>query len=98
MKLTTIALLCATFLILHALPAQEPIRDPLLRWMNQIAQRQLQERQKAIDQIHTVGEADRRKQKVRETLLELLGGLPDYNGPLNPQITDQIQAEGYPIQ
>ncbi len=98
MKLTTIALLCATFLIPRALPAQEPIRDPLLRWMNQIAQRQLQERQKAIDQIRTVGEAERRKQKVRETLLELLGGLPDYNGPLNPKITGQIQAEGYTIE
>ncbi len=98
MKLTTIALLCATFLIPHTLPAQEPIRDPLLRWMNQIAQRQLQERQRAIDQIHTVAEAERRKQKVRETLLEILGGLPDYSGPLNPKITGQIQAEGYTIE
>ena len=46
--------------------------------MNQIAQRQLQERQREIDQIHTVAEAERRKQEVREKLLELLGGLPDY--------------------
>ena len=43
-------------------------------------------------------EAERRKQKVRETLLELLGGLPDYRGPLNAQITGQIQAEGYTIE
>jgi len=98
MKLTTIALLCATFLIPHTLVAQEPVRDPLLRWMDQIAQRQLQERQRVIDQIHTVAEAERRKQKVRETLLELLGGLPAYNGPLNTKITGQIQAEGYTIE
>jgi dienelactone hydrolase len=98
MRLVSIALLSAASLIPHALFAQEPIRDPFLRWMNQIAQRQLQERQRAIDQIHTVADAERRKQKVRETLLELLGGLPDYNGPLNPTITCQIQAEGYTIE
>src|SRR6184192_2790532 len=98
MKLTTIALLCATFLIPHTLPAQEPIRDPLLRWMNQIAQRQLQERQKAIDRIHTVADAERRKQKVRQTLLDILGGLPDYNGPLHAKITGQIEGQRYTIE
>ncbi len=98
MKLTKVALICAILLIPLPLPAQEPIRDPLLRWMNQIAQRQLQARQRAIDQIHTVAEAERRKQKVCETLLELLGGLPDYNGPLNPKITGEIKAEGYTIE
>jgi len=98
MKLTITTLLYLTFFIPRVLPAQEPIRDPLLHWMNQIAQRQLQERQKLIDQIHTVPDAERRKEKVRKTLLDLLGGLPDYNGPLNPEITGQIQAEGYPLE
>jgi cephalosporin-C deacetylase-like acetyl esterase len=81
-----------------SLYGQEPIRDPLLRWMNQIAQRQLEERRQAIEQIHTVAQAERRKQKVRETLLELLGGLPDYNGPLNARTTGEIKAEGYTIE
>jgi cephalosporin-C deacetylase-like acetyl esterase len=98
MKLTKIVLLCAMFLIPLSLFAQEAIKDPLLRWMNQIAQRQLQERQRAIDQVHTVAEAERRKQEVRTKLLELLGGLPDYNGPLNAKVTGQIQAEGYTIE
>jgi len=103
MKLTRIALLCATllcatFLIPCSLFAQEAIHDPLLRWMNQIAKRQLQERQRVIDQIHTVAEAEQRKQKVRATLLELLGGLPDYDGPLNSKITGEIQADGYTIE
>src|SRR5712692_7553581 len=98
MKLENIALLYATFLIPHSLFAQEPKRDLLLHWMDQIAQRQLQDRQRAIDQIHTVADAERRKRKLRATLLELLGGLPDYNGPLNPKITGQIKAEGYTIE
>ena len=28
----------------------------------------------------------------------LIGGLPDYNGPLNPRVTGRIQGEGYTIE
>ncbi|HKS97411.1 MAG TPA: alpha/beta hydrolase, partial [Terriglobia bacterium] len=93
-----IAFVCATILVVRSLPAQQPKRDPLLEWMNQIAQRQLQSRQRVIDQVHTVAEAERRKQQVRKTLLEILGGLPDYNGPLNAKVTGEIRADGYTIE
>ena len=46
----------------------------------------------------TVAEAERRKKWVCQTLLEVLGGLPNYNGPLNPRITGRIQAESYTIE
>lgn len=99
MKITKIILLFAGLLVPGFLLAQESaIKDPLLRWMNNIAQRELQDRQRVIDQIHTVAEAERRKQKVRETLLQLLGGLPDYQGPLNAKVTGQIHADGYTIE
>jgi dienelactone hydrolase len=103
MKLTKTAflrttLLCAASLIPCSFFAQEAIHDPLLKWMNQIAQRQLQARQRAIDQIHTVADADRRKQEVRAKLLELLGGLPNYHGPLNAKITGQIKSDDYTIE
>jgi cephalosporin-C deacetylase-like acetyl esterase len=102
MKLTTILLLCAVFLNLPSLSAegtdQNSKPDPLLRWMDQIAQQQLQARENAIAEIHTVAEAERRKQVVRERIMEILGGLPDYNGPLNARITGRIQAEGYTIE
>ena len=52
----------------------------MLIWMNNIAQQQLQQREDAIARIHTVADADRRKQEVRAKLLKVLGGLPDYNG------------------
>jgi len=99
MKLIKIALLCIIFLIPSALPAQDRlIKDPLLSWMNDIAQRELRARQQEIDQIHTVADAEKRKQKVRAALLEILGGLPDYSGPLNARVTGQIQADGYVIE
>jgi len=96
MKLPAIALLCASFLPIVS--AQEPAQDPLLRWMDQIAQQELQQRENAIAEIHTVPGAERRKQWVREKLLSIIGGLPDYNGPLNPRITGFIQAEHYTIE
>ena len=98
MKLTSITLLYAAFVSLSSLPAQQPAPDPLLRWMDQIAQQQLQRRENAIAKIHSVADAERRKQWVRKTLLSLIGGLPDYNGPLNPRITGSIQSESYTIE
>jgi cephalosporin-C deacetylase-like acetyl esterase len=94
MKQTTITLLCAAF---FNLSAQQPTPDPLLRWMDQIAQQQLQRREDLIAEIHSVADAERRKQWVRKTFLSLIGGLPDYNGPLNPRITSSIQSENYVI-
>jgi hypothetical protein len=78
--------------------AQPAGPDPLLRWMDGIAQRQLQLRETAIAGIHSVADADRRKQWVRQTFLSILGGLPDYSGPLNPRITGQIEAAKYTIE
>src|SRR5437868_8574761 len=77
---------------------QQLVDDPLLRWMNKIAQQELQARENAIAQIRTVSDAERRKQVVREKILQILGGLPDYNGPLHARITGRIQAEGYNIE
>src|SRR5438309_9972082 len=73
---------------------QQPVDDPLLRWMNEIAQQELQARENAIAQIRTVSEAERRKQAVREQILQVLGGLPDYHGPLHARITGRIQEIG----
>src|SRR5579864_9597070 len=96
MRRTTIALLGVT--LFPSLVAQQPPQDPLLRWMDRIAQQQLQAREDAIAKIRSVAEAERRKQWVRETLLSLIGGLPDYNGPLNPRITGRIESENYTIE
>jgi dienelactone hydrolase len=95
MKLATLALLSSALLNLRA---QQPTQDPLLRWMDRLAQQQLQLREDAIATIHNVADAERRKQSVRQTLLSLIGGLPDYSGPLHARVTGRIQAEGYAIE
>src|SRR5437879_5534923 len=73
MKLITLVLV-ATFLTLSSLcvqgspedglsrwkdqSVQQPADDPLLRWMNKIAQQELQARENAIAQIRTVADAN----------------------------------------
>src|SRR5213592_1249981 len=98
MKTITAGLLCSTLLIAPLLYAQQGKPDPFLQWMDQIAQQHLERREKAIAEIHTVAGAQRRKHVVREKLMELLGGLPDYNGPLNARTTGRLQNESYTIE
>ena len=93
MKLS-IALLAAAFLGF----AQAPPADPLLRWMDKIAQKELDARDKEIASVRTVADAERRKEVVRRKILDALGGLPDYKGPLKARVTGQIQADGYVIE
>ncbi|MEZ5356590.1 MAG: acetylxylan esterase [Bryobacteraceae bacterium] len=77
--------------------AQEP-PDSLLRWMDAIAQRQLQVREDTIATVRTVADAERRKQVTRKKMLDALGGLPEYSGPLNARVTGRIDADGYVIE
>ncbi len=70
----------------------------LLKWMDARAQSQLAAREAKITAIHTRAEAEARKQYVRSKILEVIGGLPDYSGPLNARITGRIDAGQYTIE
>src|SRR6266542_5409173 len=88
MKLTTLVL-CAVFVGLALLSAQarprdisggrgdqsmqQPADDLLLRWMNQIAQQELQAREKVIAGIHTLAEAEGQMEIHRRDLLKMAG-------------------------
>jgi cephalosporin-C deacetylase-like acetyl esterase len=92
-------LLLAPVLML-LLPAQTtaPEPDPFLLWLDRIAQGQLDQRERLIAGIRDKAGAERRKEFVRSKLLELLGGLPDYTGPLNARQTGEIPSDGYTIE
>ena len=94
-EIAFIVLFAAVSQLLHA---QTVARDPLLNWMDRIAQGELQQREQTIASIHTKADAERRKQVVRENFLGVLGGLPDYDGPLHPRITGRINAGKYVIE
>src|SRR5713226_2395702 len=72
--------------------------DRFLDWMNQIAQQQLDKRDAAVKAVQSVDQAEARRRWVRVKILELIGGLPDYNGPLNARVTGRIEKPRYVIE
>lgn len=91
------------FLLFLAVPAaslraQDDADTRLLRWLDHVAQQQLDRRAAEIQKIRTVEEAERRKQHVREKILEIIGGLPDHAGPLNAKVTGRIEKPNYVIE
>ena len=79
-------------------PAQTSSQDPLLDWLNNTAQKDLEQRSQAVRAIRTVADADQRRTYVRSEILKELGGLPDYHGPLNARTTGEIRADSYTIE
>src|SRR3989442_687030 len=93
------AFLGALLLLSSSVFAQETDAEGrLLRWMDRIAQEQLDARSKRIDGVRSMEEAERRKAEVRAKILELIGGLPDYSGPLNARATGRIEKPRYVIE
>ncbi len=72
--------------------------DPFLHWLNQKAQHQLDQRDRTIAQITTRAQADARRAEVRKKILDSIGGLVTYNGPLRSRVTGTIKANGYAIE
>jgi len=94
---TRIALLIA----ISALSLEAQITEPeaqLLHWLDRIAQTQLDRRDAEIKHVNTVEAAERRKEQVRKKILDLIGGLPDYSGPLNAKVTGRIDKQKYVIE
>jgi dienelactone hydrolase len=76
----------------------QPDRSPLLAELNAIAQRQLRERADAVASIRDTTAAQARQRQVRERILALIGGLPEYRGPLNARVTKTTRREGFVIE
>lgn len=73
-------------------------QDPLTAWMDGIAQRQLDRRDAVIASVRTPAAAEKRRAEVRARVLDLIGGLPDYNGPLNASITGRVSNPVYTLE
>ena len=86
--------------LLCALPLLAQIDQPtdLTGWLNAQAQASLAARRAKVAAIKTPAEARARQDWIRSKLLELLTGLPDYQGPLNPRTTGTLDQPGYRIE
>lgn len=88
----------ATLAASASAPAQTSSQDPVLNWLNHIAQKDLEQRSQTVRAIRTIADAGQRKAYVRSELLKEIGGLPDYHGPLNARITGEIRTDSYTIE
>jgi cephalosporin-C deacetylase-like acetyl esterase len=102
MRLTVAVLLFASVAVaedyvIFREPANSP-REQLTRYLNSIAFKQLDERSRIVSAIRTRTDAENRKKQVREKLLTLIGGLPDYRGPLNVKQFGTVDRGDYRIE
>jgi dienelactone hydrolase len=84
------------FAVVVPVRAQSP--SPFVAALDGIAQRHLRARADLIAGIKDTAAADARKKVVRERILSLIGGLPDYRGPLRPRVTKTTPRDGYVIE
>jgi dienelactone hydrolase len=90
--LITVVLIGAVTL-LHA----QQSGSPALVELNAIAQRQLRERAETVAAIRDTAAAQARQKQVRERILSLIGGLPEYRGALNARVTKTTRRDGFII-
>ena len=86
---------CVAFMLAGTASAADP---EFLKWMDGIAQQSLQKRKQEVASIKDIASAQQRQSAVRAKYLELIRGLPDYSGPLNPRVTGTIDAGEYVIE
>jgi dienelactone hydrolase len=88
-------MLLAALLTLAAQTSRPPA---FVATLDELAQRQLKTRAAAIAAIKDVAGTQARNKAVRERVLSLIGGLPDYHGPLNARVTRTTPRTGYVIE
>ena len=88
----------AVFLVAPKVPGQAASPDPFLQWMQAVAKQDLAQRAESVRGIHTIVEEERRERVVRQELLDSVGGLPDYHGPLHARVTGELHTDSYTIE
>src|ERR1700719_1916267 len=108
MKIPAIAILCLISSGLMRLAAAEDLtvfhdandspQAQLTAYLDAIAHKDLDRRKSDIAAITTREQAARRQKFVREKVLTLIGGLPNYHGPLNTRAAGVLPHDGYRIE
>jgi len=81
--------------MIPAAEAQPP--SPLLKELTAVADRYLKERADVVAGIRDEAAARTRQTEVLARILSLIGGLPDYRGPLNARVIKTTRREGFAI-
>ena len=69
-------------------------RGRLIAYLDGLANARLEQRQTVVAALRSSREADARKKTVRETVLRLIGGLPERKGPVAVKAFGTIEGQG----
>ncbi|MFN7922353.1 MAG: CocE/NonD family hydrolase [Bryobacteraceae bacterium] len=95
--LAPIAATAQDFLALGA--AAEPAPERMLAaYLKSAAARQLAERKAEVAAIGTKEAYERRKERMRQAALSMIGGLDDPRTPLNARVTGTLVRDGYRVE
>jgi hypothetical protein len=104
MMKSPIAVLCGLFAVsasaFQSAPATAPSAEPrqLVAYLNAIGRAQLAGRARAMAQIRTQADAEKRKALVREKILRLIGGLPESHGALATRQFGVLPGDGFRVR
>ncbi len=86
------------FLAATILTAQTNYRGQFEDWLTAQARTHWDQRDKDIAALNTRQDIARRQAYIRQTALELIGGLPTQKSPLNAHITGSFTRNGYRVE
>jgi pimeloyl-ACP methyl ester carboxylesterase len=87
-----------SFRVLPPVTGEGPTITPYLKYQTEMAWRQDEERRREWAQIRTEADLIRLQRKMQESLLAMLGGLPEQRTPLNARIRGKIAMDGFHIE
>ena len=85
-------------------PARAQLSDPsaprasLIAYLNALAESQHAQRKRNLAEVRTRAAAERRQATAQETILRLIGGLPDERAPLAVQSFGVVPGDGFRIE
>lgn len=97
-RLAALTVLCAMFTAVGVAQQAASTGPTYVQTMNRIALPLLAHRRKTVAEIHKRAQVETRQAQVRRKILRLIGGLPDYKGPLNAKVTGTIPEDGFNIE
>src|SRR5262249_40106984 len=86
------------FRVLPPVTGEAPTITPYLKYQTEMAWREDEERRNEWARIRTEADLTRLQNKMQESLLAMLGGLPEQRTPLHPRITGKIAMDGFHIE
>lgn len=74
------------------------VKSQLPRWIYESAMRAAEQGEQARETIQNIADLELRQKRIREEIVNCLGGMPALNTPLNPRITGKVAGNGFTVE